>query len=122
MLRQHLGFFPKSLFRNQQQPHPLSFNIICFASDAACSAGYISALKHSLAVCIREKWICTFNRNQCCSKVIVDRNESISSGEVERFKRCYPSAAESMPLSFLLERCGYFAPSPASVPQLQQYI
>lgn len=36
MLRQHLGLFPKSLFREQQQP--LFFNIICFASDAACSA------------------------------------------------------------------------------------
>lgn len=49
-----------------------------------CRVG--SALKHSLAVCIRERWSCTFNRNQCCSKVTAFRNESISSGQVKRLK------------------------------------
>lgn len=83
MLRQHIGLFPKSLFRKQQQPYPLFFNIICFASGAACSAAWISALKHSLAVCSREKWSC---RNQCCSKVIAQKWLYFirESGEVQK--------------------------------------
>lgn len=85
MLREHLGLFPKSLFRKQQQYPPfLEHDLLCKWCSVFCRVG--SALEHSLAVCIRERWSCTFNTNQCCSKVTAFRNESISSGQVKRLK------------------------------------